>query len=59
MGGKNTAQMQPGDRIIINTPGGGAWGPVGEEKAVEEKKDPMKGWKKGSHAAREDTALQV
>ncbi len=29
MGGKNTANMQAGERIIINTPGGGGWGKLG------------------------------
>lgn len=28
LGGKNTAAMQPGERIIIITPGGGGWGRV-------------------------------
>ncbi|KAF2773642.1 hypothetical protein EJ03DRAFT_387045 [Teratosphaeria nubilosa] len=28
MGGKNTAAMQAGERIIVMTPGGGGWGPV-------------------------------
>ncbi|KAJ4306089.1 hypothetical protein N0V88_000885 [Collariella sp. IMI 366227] len=35
------------------------WGKVGQEKALGEKKDPMQSWKKGSHAAREDLALQA
>ncbi|KAL2435301.1 5-oxoprolinase [Exophiala dermatitidis] len=26
MGGKNTVKMKRGDRIVVNTPGGGAWG---------------------------------
>ncbi len=29
LGGKNTAYMQPGERIIICTPGGGGWGREG------------------------------
>jgi N-methylhydantoinase B/oxoprolinase/acetone carboxylase alpha subunit len=34
MGGKSTAKFHRGDRIIINTPGGGGWGePVEEDKA--------------------------
>lgn len=28
MGGKNTVKVKAGDRVIINTPGGGAWGAV-------------------------------
>ncbi|KAK3360230.1 Hydantoinase B/oxoprolinase-domain-containing protein [Lasiosphaeria hispida] len=59
LGAKNSAPMKAGDRIIINTPGGGGWGKVGEEKVSRPKMDPTEGWRKGSHAAREDTALQV
>ncbi|KAL9043582.1 MAG: hypothetical protein Q9214_003237, partial [Letrouitia sp. 1 TL-2023] len=29
MGGKNTASMAPGERIIVCTPGGGGWGRIG------------------------------
>ena len=59
LGAKNTAPMKAGDRIIVNTPGGGGWGRTGKEKATKNTADPTQGWKKGSHAAREDTALQV
>ncbi len=59
LGAKNSAPMQAGDRIIVYTPGGGGWGKVGEKKALGQKADPMEGWKKGSHAAREDMALQA
>ncbi|KAL2143733.1 hypothetical protein VTI28DRAFT_10097 [Corynascus sepedonium] len=60
LGAKNSAPMAAGDRIIVRTPGGGGWGPVGEAKALDHKKaDPMQSWKKGSHAAREETALQA
>lgn len=59
MGAKNSAPMKAGDRIIINTPGGGGWGKVGEEKRHRKQLDAQHGWKKGSGAAREDTALQV
>lgn len=31
LGGKNTAQFSAGDRVIINTPGGGGYGTPGEE----------------------------
>lgn len=59
LGGKNTASMQAGDRIIINTPGGGGWGPVGKEsqsKQHSEKKDPKHAWKGGSVAGRQSEA---
>ncbi|KAK4219113.1 5-oxoprolinase [Rhypophila decipiens] len=59
LGAKNSAPMKAGDRIIIMTPGGGGWGKVGEEKVHLKERDPTEGWKKGSFAAREDTALQV
>lgn len=59
LGAKNSAPMKKGDRIIIMTPGGGGWGKVGEEKVSLKERDPTEGWKKGSFAAREDTALQV
>ena len=59
LGAKNSAPMKPGDRIIIRTPGGGGWGPVGQEKAHRTRVDPQESWRKGSHAAREDAALQV
>jgi 5-oxoprolinase (ATP-hydrolysing) len=58
LGGKNTASMQAGDRIIINTPGGGGWGPVGKESLSKqhEKKDPKLAWKGGSVAGRQSEA---
>ena len=59
LGAKNSAPMKAGDRIIIHTPGGGGWGPVGRERALRKQADPQQGWKKGSHAAREEAALQV
>lgn len=62
LGAKNTAPMQAGDRIIICTPGGGGWGRPGDEKASalhDARKDPTYAWRKGSHATREDTALQA
>jgi 5-oxoprolinase (ATP-hydrolysing) len=59
LGAKNSAPMKAGDRIIINTPGGGGWGAVGSEKAHRKTADPTETWRKGSHAAREDMALQV
>ncbi|BGP29500.1 hypothetical protein JCM10296v2_001239 [Rhodotorula toruloides] len=35
LGGKATVRMGTGDRIVINTPGGGGWGKVGEEKRTK------------------------
>jgi 5-oxoprolinase (ATP-hydrolysing) len=60
MGGKNTAAMQAGERIIICTPGGGGWGKVGDKKESKGKvQDPKYAWKGGSHRSREETALQA
>ncbi|KAF4636988.1 hypothetical protein G7Y89_g1087 [Cudoniella acicularis] len=60
LGGKNTAAMKAGERIIICTPGGGGWGKVGDEKKLKEKtRDPKHSWRGGSHASREETALQA
>ncbi|KAI9769496.1 MAG: hypothetical protein M1840_003973 [Geoglossum simile] len=53
LGGKNSAAMKAGERIVVETPGGGAWGVPGdgaEEKAVV--RDPMLAWKGGSLASR-------
>ena len=53
LGGKNTAAMAPGERIVVCTPGGGGWGPVGgESAAVQKKRDEREGWRKGSLALR-------
>ena len=38
LGGKNTAAMKPGERIIICTPGGGGYGPLGELDEQEQKR---------------------
>ncbi|KAL1643079.1 hypothetical protein SLS58_005048 [Diplodia intermedia] len=56
LGAKNTASMQPGERIIVNTPGGGGWGRVGEESRVVRREDHREAWRKGSVAARAETA---
>jgi 5-oxoprolinase (ATP-hydrolysing) len=58
LGGKNTASMQAGDRIIINTPGGGGWGPVGKESQSKQlnRQDPKLAWKGGSVAGRQAEA---
>ncbi|KAF5507125.1 Uncharacterized protein CGCA056_v013312 [Colletotrichum aenigma] len=59
LGAKNSAPMKPGERIIVNTPGGGGWGKVGKAKGVKAGRDHTEAWRKGSHANREDMALQV
>ncbi|KAI0134206.1 hydantoinase B/oxoprolinase [Xylariales sp. AK1849] len=59
MGAKNSAPFKAGDRIIIHTPGGGGWGKVGEDKVSKTTKDHTENWRKGSHANREETALQA
>ncbi|KAI1081168.1 Hydantoinase B/oxoprolinase-domain-containing protein [Whalleya microplaca] len=59
MGAKNSAPMKPGDRIIVHTPGGGGWGRIGDEKATRARRDHTDAWSKGSHAAREELALQA
>lgn len=58
LGGKNTASMQAGDRIIINTPGGGGWGPVGKESesTQHQRQDPKSAWRGGSVASRQAEA---
>ena len=38
LGGKNTAAMKPGERIIICTPGGGGYGPIEESDEKAQKK---------------------
>ncbi|KAL6714723.1 hypothetical protein ACLMJK_008148 [Lecanora helva] len=52
LGGKNTASMGKGERIVVCTPGGGGWGREGGERRVEGKRDERVGWRKGSLAAR-------
>lgn len=52
MGAKNTADMKPGERIVIMTPGGGGWGKVGEESQAVKRKDHQETWRKGSLASR-------
>ncbi|KAM0714245.1 hypothetical protein Q7P37_010032 [Cladosporium fusiforme] len=58
LGAKNTASMQAGDRIIINTPGGGGWGPVGKESQSKQSQraDPKSAWRGGSIASRQAEA---
>ncbi|KAJ9603670.1 hypothetical protein H2200_011856 [Cladophialophora chaetospira] len=52
MGAKNTASMQPGERIIVMTPGGGGYGKAGDKSQVEMRDDHEKSWKKGSLGSR-------
>lgn len=52
LGGKNTAAMKPGERIIIHTPGGGGYGKVEDGRKVVEQKDPKFAWRGGSLASR-------
>ena len=54
LGGKNTASMQRGERIIVNTPGGGGWGKLGEESKAVRSKDVQAAWRKGSVAGRHE-----
>ncbi|KAJ5150981.1 uncharacterized protein N7482_010233 [Penicillium canariense] len=52
LGGKNSVQMQPGERIIISTPGGGGWGRVGEQRQLTHEQDARHAWRGGSLANR-------
>ena len=52
LGGKNTAAMAVGERIVVCTPGGGGWGPVGGESRAVKGRDEREAWRKGSLAAR-------
>ena len=52
LGGKNTASMRAGERIIIETPGGGGWGVKDEEKQERRAQDPRFAWRRGSIAER-------
>lgn len=51
LGGKNTANMQPGERIVIKTPGGGGWGKAGSEKQIRKERDARHAWYGGSVAS--------
>ena len=55
LGGKNTAAMESGERIVVCTPGGGGWGRVGQESQVIKRKDEKESWRKGSLAQRMET----
>ncbi|RPA93732.1 hypothetical protein L873DRAFT_1815448 [Choiromyces venosus 120613-1] len=52
LGGKNTAAMKPGERIIVHTPGGGGYGEPDEERKVKNIQDPKHAWRGGSLASR-------
>lgn len=43
LGGKNTVQVNPGDRILIRSPGGGGYGVQGSDNSgnVPLKKNPL------------------
>lgn len=58
MGGKNTASMKAGERIIVMTPGGGGWGPKGKESETNKHlwQDPKHAWRGGSVASRQAEA---
>lgn len=43
MGPKNMISMQPGDRCVIYTPGGGGWGVSGMNSSVEQRKQLTNG----------------
>jgi 5-oxoprolinase (ATP-hydrolysing) len=53
LGGKNTAFMKPGERIVICTPGGGGWGKEGSGKSrARAAEDPRLTWRGGSLTSR-------
>lgn len=52
LGGKNTAAMKPGERIVIYTPGGGGYGEASEGRKVKNVRDPRHAWRGGSLASR-------
>ncbi|KAJ5122857.1 hypothetical protein N7526_009794 [Penicillium atrosanguineum] len=58
--GKNSAQMEPGERIIIRTPGGGGWGRVGGQSQLSREQDACHSWRGGSiaaHAATQEASM--
>jgi 5-oxoprolinase (ATP-hydrolysing) len=52
LGAKNSAQMQPGERIIVRTPGGGGWGRAGDQSDLRNVQDARHAWHGGSIANR-------
>lgn len=60
LGGKNTAQMQPGERIIVRTPGGGGWGRIGDQREIIHEQDARHAWRGGSianHVATQEASM--
>ncbi|KAJ6134307.1 hypothetical protein N7523_000629 [Penicillium sp. IBT 18751x] len=60
LGGKNSAQMRSGERIIIRTPGGGGWGRVGDHPQFSRVQDACHSWRGGSiatHAATQEASM--
>jgi 5-oxoprolinase (ATP-hydrolysing) len=55
IGGKATIRMGKGDRLRVETPGGGGWGPPGEEGDIQsDGLESVKRWAaRGSVAERE------
>lgn len=57
LGAKQTVKMGAGDRVVIMTPGGGAWGAEGDERKVKTRTGKMdKGHARGSVKDRSDAA---
>lgn len=60
LGAKNSAAMKAGERIIVHTPGGGGWGRPEDRKGKPKGElDAKHAWRGGSHATREEAALQA
>lgn len=60
LGGKTTAKFSRGDRIIINTPGGGGWGKsreTNDEQRVTRNEPVHTGTQRGSLVEREQASL--
>lgn len=60
LGGKNSAQMQSGERIIIRTPGGGGWGRAGDQQQLLRAQDARHSWRGGSianHTATQEASM--
>lgn len=61
LGGKNTAAMKPGERIIISTPGGGGYGPLkdlDEEEQKRQKKNHARDMWRGTGSIANYQAIQ-
>ncbi|KAJ5178943.1 hypothetical protein N7492_002153 [Penicillium capsulatum] len=60
LGAKNSAHMQPGERIIVRTPGGGGWGPIGDARQLVQEQDARHAWRGGSiahHVATQEASM--